>query len=67
VNTLLPWLYDHVEPVARRIAERAATLEPRGGGRQWLAALRGAGYSLPCAQTWRDGGREFGGVYTARA
>jgi len=34
---------------------------------QWLAALHGAGYSLACAQTWSDGAREFGGVYTARA
>jgi SAM-dependent methyltransferase len=42
---------------------RAGFLQPG----QWLAALRGAGYSLPCAQTWSDGGREFGGVYTARA
>jgi SAM-dependent methyltransferase len=42
---------------------RAGFLQPG----QWLAALREAGYWLPCAQTWSDGGREFGGVYTARA
>jgi SAM-dependent methyltransferase len=42
---------------------RAGFLQPS----QWLAALRGAGYSLACAQTWSDGGRQFGGVYMARA
>jgi SAM-dependent methyltransferase len=34
---------------------------------QWLKALRGAGFPLAGAQTWSDAGREFGGVYTARA
>jgi SAM-dependent methyltransferase len=43
--------------------ERPGFLQPH----EWLAALRGAGYSVPCAQTWSDGDREFGGVYIARA
>jgi hypothetical protein len=42
---------------------RAGFLQPR----QWLAALRGAGYSLPYAQTRSDAERQFGGVYIARA
>jgi SAM-dependent methyltransferase len=33
----------------------------------WLAALERAGYAVPCAQTWGDGRRQFGGVYSARA
>jgi SAM-dependent methyltransferase len=43
---------------------------PRAGflqADQWLAALRDAGYALACAQTWSDGARAFGGVYSARA
>jgi SAM-dependent methyltransferase len=43
---------------------------PRAGflqADQWLSALRGAGYALPCAETWSDDGRAFGGVYWARA
>ena len=169
MNVRLPWLHDQVEPVARRIAERAATLEPvpdrvvaglpgvpvttalvdiddpdpslgpfdviyatnclhvsrdvdsalgrlrsllspggmlvlgegshysastpsplsrvlalfkgwwdaptiaarpRAGflqAGQWLAALRDAGYAMPCAQTWSDAARQFGGVYSACA
>lgn len=34
---------------------------------QWLQSLRGAGYAPASAQTWSDGAREFGGVYTAYA
>jgi SAM-dependent methyltransferase len=43
---------------------------PRAGflqADQWLAALRDAGYAMPCAQTWSDAARQFGGVYSARA
>jgi hypothetical protein len=34
--------------------------------RPWVRIAQRAD-SLVCAQTWRDGAREFGGVYTARA
>jgi SAM-dependent methyltransferase len=34
---------------------------------EWLSALRRAGYDVPCAQTWADDRRQFGGVYCARA
>jgi hypothetical protein len=33
---LLPWFYDHVEPAALRIAERAADLEPADAQRAYL-------------------------------
>jgi pyochelin synthetase len=37
------------------------------GPGQWLAALEAAGYQSPCAETWSDGARQFGGVYRAYA
>ncbi len=36
MNELLPGLYDHIEPVALRIATRAATLEPVDAQRAYL-------------------------------
>ncbi len=36
MNELLPGLYDHIEPVAHRIASRAATLEPVDAQRAYL-------------------------------
>src|SRR5688572_15838330 len=36
MNQLLPALYDHIEPVALRIAERAATMEPVDDQRAYL-------------------------------
>jgi type II secretory pathway component PulM len=37
MNTRLPWLHDVVEPAARTIAERAATLQPADAQRAYLA------------------------------
>jgi SAM-dependent methyltransferase len=36
MNELLPGLYDHIEPVARRIAERAAPMAPADRQRRYL-------------------------------
>jgi SAM-dependent methyltransferase len=39
MNELLPALYDHLEPVALRIAQRAAVLEPVDAQRAYLAGV----------------------------
>ena len=39
MNELLPALYDHLEPVALRIAERAAALEPVDAQRAYLVGV----------------------------
>ena len=39
MNELLPALYDHLEPVALRIARRAATLEPVDAQRAYLVGV----------------------------
>jgi SAM-dependent methyltransferase len=39
VSSLLPWLHDHVEPLARRIAERAAKLDPADAQRAYLVKV----------------------------
>jgi SAM-dependent methyltransferase len=39
MNELLPALYDHLEPVARRIAMRAAALEPADAQRAYLVGV----------------------------
>ncbi|MGH9004018.1 MAG: class I SAM-dependent methyltransferase [Acidimicrobiia bacterium] len=39
MNELLPGLYDHIEPVAHRIAARAAELEPADAQRAYLVGV----------------------------
>jgi hypothetical protein len=39
VSSLLPWFHDQVEPVARRIAVRAAELEPADAQRAYLVKV----------------------------
>ena len=39
MNELLPALYDHLEPVALRIAQRAAALEPADAQRAYLVGV----------------------------
>jgi hypothetical protein len=56
MNALLPWLHDHVEPAAGRIAERAAALEPSDAQRAYHVEVSQEIVRLaPTATTCREG------------